>query len=164
MSIRKKFFDADKQPFLVMLDGMQDPRNVGAIIRSAYCTGVDGVILLQKGASPITPTVLKSSAGLAEHTDVFIAPSAAAAVQELKKAGYAIYVSLLDAASKKLDTVSFSSPLCMVIGSEGAGVSAQAAQAGQHVYIPQRSTAISYNASVAAGILLYSAAQQIGKI
>lgn len=162
--IRKKFFDPEKQPFLVMLDGIQDPRNAGAIIRSAYCTGVDGIIMVQKGSAPITATVLKASVGLAEHSDIYMSPSAAAAVQELKKAGYTNYVSILDAKSKKVNEISFSKPLCIIIGSEGVGVSREAAQAGQHVYIPQRSADISYNASVAAGILLFIAGQQIGTI
>lgn len=161
---RKKFFDPKKQPFLVMMDGVQDPRNAGAILRSAYCTGVDGIIMTQKGSTSLTPTVLKSSAGLGEHSDIYHAPSAASAVQELKKAGYVIYASILDAKSEKVSTVAFKQPLCIVIGSEGTGVSREVAQAGQHIYIPQRSAAISYNASVAAGILLFMAGQQLGKI
>lgn len=162
--IRKKFFDPQKQPFLVMLDGLQDPRNAGAIIRSAYCTGVDGIIMTEKKSVSITATVLKSSAGLAEHCEIYMAPSAASVIQELKKAGYALYVSLLDAKSKKINELSFKGPVCIIIGSEGTGVSKDAAQAGQHIYIPQRSSDISYNASVAAGILLFAAGQQLGKI
>ena len=62
--IRKKFFDPAKQPLLIMLDGIQDVHNLGAILRSTYCTGFDGVIICQRQAAPITAAVLKASAGL----------------------------------------------------------------------------------------------------
>ena len=161
---RKKFFDSQKQPFLVMLDGIQDPRNAGAIIRSAYCTGVDGIIMTQKKSVSLTATVLKASAGLAEHSDIYQAPSAVSAIQELKKAGYAMYLSVLDAKSKKVSEIDFKQPFCMVIGSEGTGISREILTTGHHIFIPQRDVAISYNASVAAGIMLFLAGQQIGKI
>ena len=74
--------------FLILLDNVQDPRNLGAILRSSYCTGVDGVILCGKSSAPLNAAALKSSAGLAEHLDILEAPTAQAAVQELKKAGY----------------------------------------------------------------------------
>ena len=157
--IRKKFFDPAKQPFLVMLDGIQDPRNVGAIIRSAYCSSVSGVILSQKGSSPLTGTVNKSSAGLLEHSDIYIAASANAAVTELKNAGYKIFLATVDN-STPAPKVDFTGPLCIVIGNEGSGITKSILNAGQHVSIPQRNDDISYNASVAAGILLFLAATQ----
>ena len=64
-NIRKKFFEPAKSPFLLLLDSIQDPRNLGAILRSAYCTGVDGVIICGKNSAPLNATALKSSAGLA---------------------------------------------------------------------------------------------------
>ena len=76
-----------------MLDGIQDPRNVGAILRSAYCTGAQGVVLVARNAAPLNAVALKSSAGLAEHLEIMVVPSAPAAVQELKAAGYNVYVA-----------------------------------------------------------------------
>ena len=152
---RKKMFDPEKQRFLLMLDGIQDPRNVGAMIRSAYCTGADGVIIIEKGASPLTAVALKSSAGLAEHMQIYKAPSAIAAVQELKAAGYTLYMAMVDKNSQRADAVSYTMPLCLVIGHEGAGISSDIAKKGQAIYLPQRTPDISYNASVAAGILLF---------
>lgn len=157
--IRKKFFDPSREKFLIMLDGIQDPRNLGAILRSAYCTGVNGVILTQKGASPITPTALKSSAGLAEHLEIYISPSSKSAVQELKNSGYNIYLSILEESKSALE-VKFNLPLCIVIGSEGVGISKDILNSGQHIILPQKTSDISYNASVAAGILLFMVATQ----
>lgn len=160
--IRKKFFDPDKQPCLLMLEGIQDVHNVGAILRSVYCTGFDGVIICQKQAAPITATVLKSSAGLAEHLDIYLASSPRAAVQELKRAGYNIYMTFFDGTNAT--QVDYSVPLCVVIGSEATGISKEIAGAGMHITLPQKTSDISYNASVAAGIMLFLVSAKIGKL
>lgn len=159
---RKKFFDPVKQPLLIMLDGVQDVHNLGAILRSTYCTGFDGVIICQKQAAPITATVLKSSAGLAEHMDIYITPSPAAAVQELKKAGYNPYLTFFDGVNAA--TCEYTAPLCIVIGGEGFGISKEIANTGQHITLPQKTTDISYNASVAAGIVLFLVASKVGAL
>ena len=161
LQIRKKFFEPDKNPFLVLLDGVQDPRNLGAIIRSAYCTNASGVLIPQKGSSPLTGTVNKASAGLLERVDIFQAPSTVDCVKELKSAGYNIFISTLDKSASMTET-KFLVPFCIVIGSEGTGVSKQILNQGQPVKIPQREADISYNASVAAGILFFYASEQNG--
>lgn len=155
--IRKKFFDPEKQPFLLLLDGVQDVRNLGAILRSAYCTGVDGVILPQKNTAPLNAVALKSSAGLAEHLEIYYASSASSAVVELKKAGYNLYMAVLEN-GKDATQVTYKRPLCLVIGSEGIGISKEIQKSGELITLPQRSSDISYNASVAAGILLFTLA------
>jgi len=159
---RKKFFDPAKEPLLVMLDGVQDVHNVGAILRSVYCTGFDGVILTKKQAAPLNAAVLKASAGLAEHLSIYESPSSHAAVQELKKAGYAIYLSMFDGSDATV--YDYQKPLCLVIGGEAFGISKDIATAGPHITLPQRTSDISYNASVAAGILLFLVATKMGKI
>ena len=161
---RKKFFDPTKDTFLVMLDGIQDPRNVGAIVRSAYCTGADGIIINQKQSSPLTATAIKASAGLAEHCEIYLAPSASAALQELKSAGYALYTTALDTKSKNALTLNYQGPLCIIIGSEGTGVSNASLKAGTTIILPQRAADISYNASVAAGIICFIIGTQLKKI
>lgn len=150
---RKKFFDPARESFLVMLDGIQDVRNLGAIIRTAYCTGAHGVILIGKGGVALNAAALKASAGLAERMSIYQATSAPVALQELKQAGYHVYAAAL---SKEANAYSleYKSPLCVVIGSEGLGVSAAALKAGTIVTLPQKAADVSYNASVAAGILL----------
>jgi 23S rRNA (guanosine2251-2'-O)-methyltransferase len=153
---RRKFFEVTKQKNLVMLDGIQDSRNLGAIIRSAYCTNADGIIIINKGGAPLNASAIKSSAGLAEHVEIYQAPSAYVAAQELKKAGYTIYLATFKGESAL--TVNYQQPMCMVIGGEGFGISRDIFDMGIHVTLPQKTTEISYNASVAAGILLFLAA------
>ncbi len=157
--IRKKFFEPSKSPFLIMLDGIQDPRNMGAIIRSSYCTGVNGIIITKKNSVPLTPTVLKAAAGLAEHIDIYEAVTAQAAIVELKKAAYSLYFATLQ--GKDATTYSFAQPLCVVIGNEATGVERKLLSSGEQITLPQRNKDISYNASVAAGILLFIIGHQL---
>lgn len=150
---RKKAFDPQRAPSLLLLDGMQDPRNLGALIRSAYCAAIDGVIITKKQGAPLNAVAIKASAGLAEHMEIMQAPTALAAVTELKKAGYHIYLAALGGVDAR--TVHFQEPLCLVIGSEGSGISPEIRTSGQAIMLAQRTADISYNASVAGGILLF---------
>ncbi len=150
---RKKFFDPAREPFLVMLDGIQDVRNLGAILRSAYCTGAQGVILCEKNGVQLTPAALKASAGLAERMSIYQVSSAPVALVDLKKAGYHVYVAALSETPNAY-TLEYKTPLCVIIGSEGVGVSGHVLRSGMVVTLPQKTADISYNASVAAGILL----------
>lgn len=159
---RGKVFDPARHKFLVLLDGIQDTRNLGAILRSAYCTGVDGVVLSKKGAAPLNAAAFKSSAGLAEHLEVYQATSAMTAAQELKAAGYNIYLAAFG--GQNALSTEFKQPLCMVIGSEGEGINPNLLKMGTQVTLPQRTPDISYNASVAAGILLFLVGTKQGKI
>ncbi len=157
--IRSKFFSPQKNPFLLLLDSIQDPRNLGAILRSAYCTGINGVIICGKNSAPLQATALKSSAGLAEHLELFEAPTAAAAIQELKQANYAIYLATLH--GENATTVAYRKPLCLVIGNEATGISKNLLSSGTQIRLAQRTSDISYNASVAAGILLFLIADHL---
>ena len=159
---RSKPFDPARHSFLLLLDGIQDPRNLGAILRSAYCTGVDGVIITQKSSAPLNAVALKASAGLAEHLEIMKSPSPVNTAQELKKNGYQLYVAAFDG-QNILDT-SFKLPMCIVIGSEGEGVSPSLIKLGTTITIPQKRADISYNASVAAGIILFYTATLQKKI
>ncbi len=154
---RKKFFDKGTHKFLLLLDGIQDVRNLGAIIRSAYCTGVDGVILCRKQGAELTAAALKSSAGLAERMEIYDAPSIGFALQELRMSGHAVYVTALGGKTA-LNAVEFKKPLCVIVGNEGDGVSPESKKAGTVITLPQRTPDISYNASVAAGIVLFTIA------
>lgn len=151
-------FDPNKKPFVLLLDAIQDVRNLGAILRSAYCTGVDGVVLCKKGGAPLTAAAHKASAGLAEHLDIHIAPSLESAILELKKTGYHFYMSVVEN-GKNAAKVQYEFPLCLVIGNEEIGISKNVQKQGELITLPQRSPDISYNASVAAGILLFLISQ-----
>jgi 23S rRNA (guanosine2251-2'-O)-methyltransferase len=161
-AFRKKFFEPAKQKLLVMLDGIQDSRNVGAILRSAYCTSADGVIMIKRDAAPLNAAAFKSSAGLAEHLEIYLAASPQSAVIELKKAGYNIYLAAFD--GKDATNFSYEAPMCLVIGSEGMGVSREILKDGAHITLPQKTADISYNASVAAGILLFIVSAKLKRI
>ncbi len=162
LEIRKKPFSPETHPLLVMLDGIHDARNIGAIIRSAYCTGVDGIIITQKNSGPLNAAALKASAGLAEHAVLYETPTALTAINELKQAGYSIYLAALG--GKSVNEITFQAPAVIVVGNEGYGISPEILKSGTRVMLPQRTKDISYNASVAAGILLFIAAQQCGKL
>jgi 23S rRNA (guanosine2251-2'-O)-methyltransferase len=148
-----KGLNPENKPRVLLLDGVQDVGNLGAILRSAYCTNVDAVILCKKGGCLITPGVLKGAAGLAEHLSIYVVPSLPHAVRELKKMGYSLYMTVADGGENAME-VAFEKPYCMVIGSEYAGISPQIREQGVKVTLPQRDTS-SYNASVAAGIFLF---------
>ncbi|HBY05857.1 MAG: RNA methyltransferase, TrmH family, group 3 [candidate division TM6 bacterium GW2011_GWE2_42_60] len=153
---RKKPFSPEKSPFLVLIDSVQDTRNLGGIIRSVHCTGAHGLVLAGRQSAPINNSTAKASAGLIEHLEIYLAPTAYIAAQELKNAGYNLYLGALN--GKDATTVDFKPPFCIVIGSEGKGISPEVLRLGEKVTLGQKTADISYNASVAAGILLFLAA------
>lgn len=156
-----KPFSPNEKPFILLLDSIQDVRNMGAILRSAYCTGIDGVVLCKSKSAPVNAAVCKASAGLLEHIDIFLVPSLKSAVTDLKKAGYNFYMAVLD--GKKATDVEFKKPSCLVIGNEATGISKDIQALGQAITLPQKTADISYNASVAAGILLFLISTQMNK-
>lgn len=158
-----KIFDSKKFPFLVVLDGIQDVRNLGAIIRSAYCAGVDGIVLSGKHSASLTAAAIKASAGLAEHSRIYVAPTLSSAMSELASQGYHIYLATLDKGENAAQ-VSYTMPAALVIGNEESGISKEVLSSGTRVLLPQRRPDISYNASVAAGILLFLMGAQFKKI
>ncbi len=150
----KNIFDPKKKPYILLLDSIQDVRNLGAILRTAYCVGIQGVVLCRKGGAAMTPAVFKTSAGLAEHLDIYVAPTMRAAIVDLKKAGYNLYMSVLDGGKNALE-VDYKMPACLVVGNEAIGISREIAKEGELVTLPQIRQDISYNASVATGILIF---------
>jgi 23S rRNA (guanosine2251-2'-O)-methyltransferase len=162
LPVRTKCFDVQKQPCIVLLDGIQDARNMGAIIRSASCLNIDGIIIPERGSAPLEGVVAKASAGLIEYMPIYQPASSALAIQEIKDAGYGVYLATCSGADVR--TVSFAVPLCIVIGSEGAGISDAVLKKGTPITIPQRSRDISYNASVAAGIIFFALSSSLKRI
>jgi 23S rRNA (guanosine2251-2'-O)-methyltransferase len=162
LPIRGKPFEPQRHPFVLLLDGIQDPRNLGAIIRSAFCTGATGIIIPSKQSAPLNEIVCKASAGLIEHVDIYQPASSASALNDLKQAGYHLYLATL--AGEDVRTVPYQTPLCLVIGSEGTGISKQLLSQGTAITIPQLIPSISYNASVAAGILLFYISSTIKRL
>jgi 23S rRNA (guanosine2251-2'-O)-methyltransferase len=155
---RKKLFDPAREPFLVMTESIQDTRNVGGIIRSAYCTNASGVVITSKESAPVNASTCKASAGLIEHLQVYQSNAALKTALELKNQGYNLYLAALGGTSAT--AINFILPCCIVIGNEASGISPQLLKLGTTVMLPQKQADISYNASVAAGILLFTVATQ----
>ncbi len=149
---RSKPFEASTHPLILMLDCVQDVKNMGAILRSAYCSGFTGVIIPASNNAKVNAAAMKSSAGLAEHLDIQVSSSLKNTVSELKNAGYTIYAAYLG--GQDIRNVEIKRPLCIIIGNEERGISPDLAKMCQKVMIPQISEDVSYNASVAAGILM----------
>ena len=144
-------------PFIVVLDGITDPHNLGAILRTAEAGGVHGVIISKRRAVGLTGAVAKTSAGAIEHVAVARVTNIARTVDELKKAG--LWIVCGDSESSdgtSLYKSDLSGPVALVIGSEGSGVSHLVQKkADFKVFIPMLGHISSLNASVAAGIMIY---------
>ncbi len=153
------FFSPKTHPRVLLLDGVQDVKNFGAILRSAHCSGFKGVIISRKNCAPITPATLKASAGLAEHLDIYNASTVNFALDQLKKAGYNLYMAVPNGGID-IRQIKISTPNCLVIGNEEKGIKPELFGKGNLVSLPQISPDISYNASVAAGILMFNFAFQ----
>lgn len=145
---------------LVVLDGIEDPHNLGAILRTAHCAGVDGVILPVRRAAHLTETVARASAGAVEHLPVARVTNIGRALEELKQAGYWI-VGLDERASTPFDGVDYRAACALVLGSEGKGLHEQVRKKCDFlVSIPTFGKFSSLNVSVAAGIVLYEVVRQ----
>ncbi|MEI6306877.1 MAG: 23S rRNA (guanosine(2251)-2'-O)-methyltransferase RlmB, partial [Deltaproteobacteria bacterium] len=146
--------------FLLVLDGIQDPHNLGALIRSAACAGCDGVIIPKDRAAGITPTVEKASAGAVETIPVSMVTNIAQTLQSLKGSGYWVY-GLSEEAGHSLYNVDFQGKVVLLIGSEGEGIRPLVRkQCDAVMSIPHYGGVASLNASVAGGIALFEAARR----
>ena len=144
-----------EQPFLILLDGITDPHNLGAIIRSAECAGAHGVIVQERRAVGLTPAAVKASAGAVEYLPVARVTNLANTLQVLKARGIWAYAADMDGES--YDQVDFTGGVALVIGSEGEGVGRRVLDVcDKAVSLPVRGQVDSLNASVAAGILMYA--------
>lgn len=147
-------------PLLVVLDSVQDPHNLGAIIRAAAAAGANGIILPKDRSAPLSGTVLKASAGNMALLNLCQVTNLAQTLKELKKEGYWIYGAAGEA-GQSLYATSFTGPVCIVIGSEGKGLRPLVAEQCDHlVAIPLAHGVESLNASVAAGVILFEIVRQ----
>ena len=146
-------------PFLVICDGMEDPHNLGAVIRSAECAGAHGVVVPKRHGVGLTYAVGKASAGAVEHLPVAQAGNLPRLLEDLKARGLWIYAADLDGAP--WCETDFTGPLALVIGSEGRGVSRLARERSDFIVtLPLKGRINSLNASVAAGVLCYEVCRQ----
>ena len=144
-----------KLPLLLALDEIQDPHNLGAILRSAECSGVDGVILTKHKSASINSTVVKTSAGATEHLMICQVNNLANALDELKKENFWIVGSSLKDA-KDYSEIGYNIPVVLVVGNEEKGIRKLTSDKCDFlVKIPMKGKLQSLNVSVATGILLF---------
>jgi 23S rRNA (guanosine2251-2'-O)-methyltransferase len=148
---------AGKVPLFVMLDGVTDVRNIGAIARSALCCGAQALIIPDKGTGALNEEAMKSSAGALEQMQVCRVDSLLKAIDILHLNGIRVFTSEMKA-PKRVYELSLADPCCIVMGSEDKGVQSYLRKAAdEHFTIPMAGDFDSFNVSVAAGIILYEA-------
>jgi 23S rRNA (guanosine2251-2'-O)-methyltransferase len=147
-------------PFLVVLDGVEDPHNLGAILRTAEASGVQGVFIPERRAVGLTSVVAKASAGAVDYMPVGRVPNLSRLIERLQGAG--IWVYAFDAGASKVYTaLDFRGPVALVFGGEGKGVRAGVREAcDDAAYIPMLGRVGSLNVSASAAVVLYEALRQ----
>ena len=148
-------------PFLVVLEGVTDPHNVGAVIRSAECAGATGVVLARHHAVSVTPTVAKAAAGAIEHLPIAMVPGIPGALAALARAGVWTVGLDADARTPLFGLELADGPLALVLGAEDRGLSRLArARCDLLVAIPHRGALTSLNVSAAAAVACYEVARR----
>ena len=149
----------NEHPFIIILDGITDPHNLGAIIRSAETAGAHGVIIPKRRSVGLTATVGKTSAGAIEYLPVARVTNIAKTIDDFKKMG--VWITCGDMSGTDYFEASLDGPIAIVIGSEGTGVSRLVKEKCDFtVSIPMYGKISSLNASVAAGLLMYEVIRQ----
>ena len=151
-----------EKPFIVILDGITDPHNLGAIIRTCECAGVHGVIIPKNRACEVTDTVYRTSAGAVINVKVAMVTNITRTIKDLQNQG--VWVYALEAGSKKLYSADFTYPTALVVGSEGNGVSRLVKETVDEVLsLDMFGQVNSLNASNASAIAVYEVVRQRSK-
>ena len=146
--------DRGEAPFLILLDGITDPHNLGAIIRSAECTGVHGIIVPQHRSVGLTPAAVKASAGAVEYLPIARVTNLNRTIEELQKKNIWVYALTMNGTD--YEEVTFAGGTAVVIGAEGDGISKLTEEKCDiSVSLPMKGHLDSLNASVAAGVIMY---------
>jgi 23S rRNA (guanosine2251-2'-O)-methyltransferase len=151
---------AEHDPFVLVLEHLQDPTNFGTLLRSAEAAGVDGVVFPERGAAPLSAAAVKASAGASEHLRLARLPTIGEAIHELKAAGLRLVAADQDAPASAWES-DLSSPLAIVVGSEGSGLSgATKRRCDLLVSFPMAGRVASLNAATAGALLLFEVVRQ----
>lgn len=157
--ILKKAQEKGEAPFLLICESIQDPHNLGAIIRTAECAGVHGVVISRHHAVGLSDAVAKTAAGALEYMPIAKVSSVAKLIDELKDQG--IWTACADMDGQDVYKTDLKGPLALVIGGEHEGITRLVKERCDFVVsLPMKGNVTSLNASVAAGILMYEAAHQ----
>ena len=152
--------EKNEDPFVIVLDGIEDPHNLGSIIRTAETAGVHGVIIPKRRAASVNSTVNKASAGAVEHMKIARVTNISDAIEELKQAGLWVCGTAVDT-NKYYYNQDLTGPLAIVIGNEGKGIGEKVKKNCDFlVKIPMKGKVQSLNASVSTGIVVYEAVKQ----
>lgn len=147
-------------PFIIVLDGVEDPGNFGAVLRVADATGADGVVIAKKRSAPVTAAVAKASAGALEHVRIALVPNLAGALETMKEQGLWI-VGADSGVGSPYYEVDMTGPTAIVVGSEGSGISRLVRERCDFlVHLPMRGQVTSLNVSTAASALAYDLLRQ----
>ncbi|MDI3471946.1 MAG: rRNA (guanosine2251-2-O)-methyltransferase [Thermotogaceae bacterium] len=154
------FLKIDKKNwFLILLDQIQDPHNLGAIIRTAVCAGADGIVITKDRSAKVTPAVVKVSAGLIFNIPIIMVTNLVNTIKTLKEKGIWVYGA--DMKGKNLWQTDFKIPLALVMGNEGNGLRKLVKEScDELVSIPMKNDADSLNVSVSTGILAFEVMRQ----
>ena len=156
-----KITEENPYPRILAIDSIQDPRNLGAILRSALVAGFTSVIITRERSVPLTGTVARTSAGAINHLRICQVVNLAETLKVLKQNRFWIFGTVADKEAMSLYDVDFSLPLCLVIGSEGKGIRPLVQKhCDQLVTIPMAGTFNSLNASVAAAVTMFEINRQ----
>lgn len=149
-----------KYPLILILDSIQDPRNLGAIIRTAECSGVDGIVITKYNSASINETVIKTSAGAAEHSKICIVNNLVNVIKFLKENGFWVIGASLEE-SKDYLSIDYKLPAALIIGNEERGIRRLTAENCDFlIKIPMKGKIQSLNVSVASGIILFEILRQ----
>ncbi len=158
----KDLKDLDKYQRLIILDQIEDPHNLGAIIRSAESFGFDGVIIPERRSASVSPIVYKTSAGAINNINIIMVKNTNRAIEEIKEAGFWVY-GLAGEASSPIDQVDLKGKVCLIVGNEGKGLSRLVREnCDILINIPMKGFVNSLNASVASAIAMYEVLRQNG--
>lgn len=146
--------DKSEPPFIVILDGIEDPHNFGAIVRTCECAGVHGIIIPKRRACPVNETVIKTSAGATANMKIASVVNLNSTIEKLKDNG--VWVYGLELGGKDINKTNLSGAIALVVGSEGFGISRLVKEnCDEVISLAQRGQINSLNASVACGIAVY---------
>lgn len=146
-------------PFVVLLDGIEDPHNLGSIIRSAECAGAHGIVIPKRRSASVTATVVKTSAGATEHMRIAKVVNLPVAIERLKEAG--VWVAGADMGGEPMYSADLKGPFALVVGAEGAGISRLVKEKCDYIVsVPLKGQMESLNASVAAAVLMFEKVRQ----
>jgi 23S rRNA (guanosine2251-2'-O)-methyltransferase len=155
--------ERDEKPFLLVLDLLQDPQNVGALLRVADAVGVHGVIMQERRGVDITPAVVSASSGAVEHLNVAVITNLVTAMRRLKEEGIWLVGLDIGPDTQTLDKVDLNIPVALVMGSEGEGLRRLVRETCDlRIMLPMRGHVLSLNVAAAGSIALYAAWQGRG--